>query len=357
MDEGDPSPILKKLNKELKVFFKKHSFYLGIILTIAFSGWLVTVSGKKIIASSSRNFYFSSISGEKKDFNSKTFIGPVRNFIGDYPEMVFLRKDTLVGVSSPAIIAPAVLASVIDIDKKITREDIIEYKIKPGDNLSSIAKKFDLSLQTILWANDLKSNSAIKPGQEITILPVDGLVHIVGKGETIGSISKKYKADSEKIIDFNKLSSSNKIFEHQLLVIPGGKMPSVRHYSRYAKRYPAAPSTHDFYGISHHYPWGQCTYWAAQKRALPKYSWGNARDWLNSAIVSGFPVCRGSNCKPEAGAIVSLKGSSLGHVAYVERVEGSKIIFSEMNYYGLGKVDYRSMIIGDPRIFGYIYRP
>ncbi len=39
--------------------------------------------------------------------------------------------------------------------------DIVEYEVASGDNISSIAQKFNISPETILWANDLTSKSSI----------------------------------------------------------------------------------------------------------------------------------------------------------------------------------------------------
>ncbi len=61
-------------------------------------------------------------------------------------------------------------------------------------------------------------------------------------------------------------------------------------------------------------------------------------------------------CIPRVGAVVSLEGHKVyGHVAYVERVLGDKVIFSEMNYIGLGKMNYRTLRVGSSLIKGYIY--
>ena len=135
------------------------------------------------------------------------------------------------------------------------------------------------------------------------------------------------------------------------MIIPDGELPS---FSQIGQKSCTDLSTNNFYGLSHRYPYGQCTWWVAQKRAIP--SWGNAKDWLSNAVASGFPVCKGSHCTPNVGAVISLKGSSLGHVAYVERLTNGKVIFSEMNYIGWGKMNYRSLKIGDYRILGYIYK-
>lgn len=81
------------------------------------------------------------------------------------------------------------------------RDSIIDYKVVEGDTLSLIAKKFDISVDTIKWANNLKSE-LIKPGQILKIPPVTGVVHKVASGDTIYSIAKKYKTEAQKIVNF-----------------------------------------------------------------------------------------------------------------------------------------------------------
>lgn len=81
------------------------------------------------------------------------------------------------------------------------RDKIVDYQVKEGDTLESIANKFDISIDTIKWANNLKSD-LIKPGQILKIPPVTGVVHKVAAGETIYSIAKKYKTDPQKIVNF-----------------------------------------------------------------------------------------------------------------------------------------------------------
>lgn len=81
------------------------------------------------------------------------------------------------------------------------RDTVIEYKVIGGDTLSGIAKKFDISIDTIKWANDLKSET-IKPDQTLKIPPITGVVHKVESGENIYSIAKKYQSDAQKIVNF-----------------------------------------------------------------------------------------------------------------------------------------------------------
>jgi len=81
------------------------------------------------------------------------------------------------------------------------RDKIFDYPVKGGDTLASIAKTFDVSVDTIKWANNLKSE-LIKPGQILKIPPITGVVHKVASGDNIYSIAKKYKTDAQKIVNF-----------------------------------------------------------------------------------------------------------------------------------------------------------
>jgi len=81
------------------------------------------------------------------------------------------------------------------------RDSIVDYTVEGGDTLASIAKKFDISVDTIKWANNIKSD-IIKPGQALKIPPVTGVVHKVVSGETIYSIAKKYNTSAQNIVNF-----------------------------------------------------------------------------------------------------------------------------------------------------------
>ncbi|MBU1149261.1 M23 family metallopeptidase [Patescibacteria group bacterium] len=104
------------------------------------------------------------------------------------------------------------------------RESVEYYIVQGGDTISTIAQKFGISSNTILWENELTFSSLIRPGNELTILPVTGVSYRVKSGDTVDSIANKYKADSGKILDYNKLASADSIREGEVLVIPDGKI-------------------------------------------------------------------------------------------------------------------------------------
>jgi murein DD-endopeptidase MepM/ murein hydrolase activator NlpD len=82
------------------------------------------------------------------------------------------------------------------------RDKKTPYEVQNGDTLSTIAQKFNISQETIMWQNDFRKNTVLKPGQTIDILPDNGVIHKVEKGETIYSISKKFDAEPQAIVDY-----------------------------------------------------------------------------------------------------------------------------------------------------------
>lgn len=102
------------------------------------------------------------------------------------------------------------------------RDGKIAYTVKAGDTASTIAQKFGISVNTILWANDLTAHSYIRPGDELIIPPATGVLHKIARGENLGYISKYYGVDSSKILEANNLDNPNQISVGQELMIPGG---------------------------------------------------------------------------------------------------------------------------------------
>ncbi len=92
------------------------------------------------------------------------------------------------------------------------------YEVKPGDSLSQIADMFDVSMNTIRWANDFEG--AIQPGQQLVILPISGLSHTVKSGGTISDIAKIYHADTREIALFNGISEDKYLEAGEIVIVP-----------------------------------------------------------------------------------------------------------------------------------------
>lgn len=127
------------------------------------------------------------------------------------------------------------------------RSEVVEYEVGSGDTLSSVAKKFGISTDTLKWANDLKNENQLQTGDILKILPVTGVAHKVKSGETLESIAKKYKAEAQGIVDFpfNGVPDDFKLKAGQSLVVPDGVIeqaaPVRRSQPQFIAQGPSSP--------------------------------------------------------------------------------------------------------------------
>ncbi len=125
---------------------------------------------------------------------------------------------------------------------QLPKGEITEYRVADGDTVSSIAQKFGVNIDTIMWENNLKSVDAIKVKQILRILPATGVRYKVKRGETIYSIAKAHQVDAQNIIDypFNTFSNDETfaLSAGQELMIPDGIKPKevIIDSQKYASR-------------------------------------------------------------------------------------------------------------------------
>jgi len=119
------------------------------------------------------------------------------------------------------------------IDVNIGASDNITYIVKSGDSLWKIANSYDTTVDEIKKTNNLKSNF-LNVGQEL-IIPVkkivveenqpnvsDQIKYVVVKGDNLYSIANKYNVTVDEIKKANNLTN-NILQIGQVLEIPGTK--------------------------------------------------------------------------------------------------------------------------------------
>lgn len=335
-------------------------------------------------------------SGEDNNLSaSSLFSSDVVISVEDYKEeesVVFVEDRVVQDIDNATLSCVNNTAVIEDINKKDNssernndkaseadniRREAITYIVQEGDTLSTIAEKFGIKTQTVLWANNLDYLSVIKPGDKLTIPPEDGVIYTVKTGDTLLDIAVRYKADLDKIVAYNQLDA-NYIVEGQVLFIPDGIKPTPQPSTTYlastntsySSNYSSARSssysstststatantssytpTIRYGGGGNRFPYGYCTWYVAQRRGGVPWS-GNAGAWLANARAYGYAT----GYEPVPGAIMVTRESWWGHVAYVESVSGNMVTISEMNYQGWGIVSRRTLNKNDWRIRGYIY--
>jgi murein DD-endopeptidase MepM/ murein hydrolase activator NlpD len=103
------------------------------------------------------------------------------------------------------------------------------YVVQEGDTVTAIASNFGREPETLLYANPtIRENPHnLSIGDEITILPVDGVLHIVEDGDTVASIAEKYHATPDQVMSYpaNGLQAvDSALVAGAEVVVPGGRM-------------------------------------------------------------------------------------------------------------------------------------
>ncbi len=92
------------------------------------------------------------------------------------------------------------------------------YKVKKGDNLFSISRQFNISIQELIKVNKIQEPYKIFPNQSIFI--PQNKKHIVVKGETLYSISRYYETTVFTLAKYNNIKNVNNIKVGKELIIP-----------------------------------------------------------------------------------------------------------------------------------------
>lgn len=123
-----------------------------------------------------------------------------------------------------------------------TQPHFHKHTIKKGETLLGLAKRYHLSVNAIMQANDLKKSQPIKVGQTLKIPAAEPRTarasntptqpseskraakteHLVKKGQTLNTIAKIYKTSAKAIAKANAIKNPRQIRPGQKLIIPEG---------------------------------------------------------------------------------------------------------------------------------------
>lgn len=234
--------------------------------------------------------------------------------------------------------------------------NIISYTTHDGDSVDSVATKYHISSDTVKWANNLTADT-LNAGQVLQILPRSGITYTVKTGDTIQSIADKYQADASVITSYNDLEISGATVGLKI-VIPGGNLPTNERPGYVAPITGGYSSLFRAGSVGNRYAFGNCTWYAYERRAALGHPvgsfWGNGGSWGYSAMASGYQV----DGVPSAGAVLVERGSP-GHVAIVESVSANGDVYlSEMNnsaYGGFNIINNRTITAGQASLYLYIH--
>ncbi|MCJ1656975.1 LysM peptidoglycan-binding domain-containing protein [Staphylococcus sp. NRL 16/872] len=249
-----------------------------------------------------------------------------------------------------------------------------QHTVQSGESLWSISQKYNISVDSIKKNNNI-SNNIIFPGQVLTIggsnastpssntTPTSSSVYTVKSGDSLYLIANKFNVSVDSLMKANNLSGYL-IKPNQQLKIPSGSKtvssgnktvstpiaPKTSSSNNGSKKYTTPKYSHQ-----NLYTAGQCTWYVFDRRAkagLPISTyWSDAKYWASNAAQAGYTV----NHVATVGSIMQTTVGYYGHVAYVERVNADgSILVSEMNYLN-GPYNTNTRIIPASAVSSYNY--
>lgn len=134
-------------------------------------------------------------------------------------DLVIIEDSALQGSAGPV----GTIMNLSDVPRN--GRNITKYVVRPGDTVSVVAQMFGVATNTIRWQNDI-DEEILKAGDVIEILPVDGIQYTVKKGDTVTSIANAYKIKASEIADINTLAAGATLTPGTKLVLPDAKPAS-----------------------------------------------------------------------------------------------------------------------------------
>ncbi len=246
--------------------------------------------------------------------------------------------------------------------------DSLTHIVSNGETLSSIAGKYSINVETIMWQNGIANPNSLKIGQELAIPPADGVYHKVKNGETLSQIAGNYSIDSNLIAKQNDLADGAVLSLGQDLFIPGAKgvvpvaetpantAPANR--NTIARTDSGARTTsvvkQNLEGSTAAPAAGKTMIWPTSGKVTQGYKGGHAA--LDIAKYPGGPIwasCSGTVAKASSGTY----GGGYGNHVIVDCGNGIKTLYAHMEYLSvtIGQSVSQGQVLGKMGKTGRVY--
>lgn len=278
--------------------------------------------------------------------------------------------------------------------------DLLWYEVKPWDSIESLAKEFWVSVNTILWANNLDSIRELKISEIIKIPPTSWYLYKIKKWDKIENIAETYGISVLEIEKYNWIKNGYLIAWREIILPWASKLipiiekpkeiatnnkaenkPKVNNSSN-LKNNQTAKNTKNTVSSNKNivsntkntsvtweqsgsraslvwrqpkwrFAWWNCTWYVAQYKNVTW--WWNANQWLRNARAKWVSTWTTA----KAWSIVQFTwgwyNPTYWHVWIVLEVKGDHMIISDMNYRRINEVTTRKVSISDPAIDWFIY--
>jgi murein DD-endopeptidase MepM/ murein hydrolase activator NlpD len=139
-----------------------------------------------------------------------------------------LPKQTVVSIAETTVTETAAVSA--NAESQVHNDFITfewqQYKVKKGDSVSSIAKKYSVSVGAIIASNEIRNARTLQEGAVLKIPNIDGIPYQIKKGDSLTKISSSFNVPLEVILDVNDIKSDN-IKTGETIFIPGARMNDI----------------------------------------------------------------------------------------------------------------------------------
>ncbi len=210
-----------------------------------------------------------------------------------------------------------------------TRTTVRDYIVQDGDSIGKIATNFNITVNTILWANNLTFNSYIKPGQTLVIPPTSGVMHTIARGDTLAKIAQKYDATEAQIRDFNTIENEGLVIGQRIMV-PGGRVIETAKPRQPARAVASAPAGRSSTSsVEPATPAGSgAMTWPSACRRISQYY----RGWIHTGVDIACPF--GTPIRAAEGGVVSLvqySRTGYGYHVIINHGGGVQTLYGHMS--------------------------
>ncbi|MFW6381966.1 MAG: peptidoglycan DD-metalloendopeptidase family protein [Bacillota bacterium] len=188
--------------------------------------------------------------------------------------------------------------------------EVKTHVVSPGESLWTIASKHNIDIDTLIGANDINDMNQIMPGDELTILPVKGIMYRIGPGDSLQNLISKYSLDKDRVMQANNLVDSDNLSTGENIILPGAK-PKFGYQDRLNQMFirPVVGRISSPFG--------------------PR--WGSHHDGIDYAVPIGTPV------KAAGGGRIVYVGwsSGYGKTVIIEHQQGMRTLYAHLNSFNV----------------------
>jgi membrane-bound lytic murein transglycosylase D len=143
---------------------------------------------------------------------------------------IFLAKNTIAEEQQTTQSTQSGQRNTASTQRVSSSNDAVVYRVRRGDNLSKIAKKYRVDVNLLKKVNNISNVKALQIGQKLKI-PASGMsysasagpeviTHTIQKGETLGTIAKRYKVKVETLKSYNNIRNERRLQIGQAINVP-----------------------------------------------------------------------------------------------------------------------------------------